>query len=263
MYMDASFQELAWIAGAVFLLGVSKGGLPIAGVALPILILVWPDQAQAARSAVSFMLPLLCAMDIVALAFYRGHIRWKRLLPLFPGMLAGVVLASIVFVSDTSALVSISDRTLKLIIGILGLVFVAYRAVRKWLLKSLGGGDAPGWARSTVFGATAGVTSTLAHAAGPVMQMYLLPQELGKMYFAGTTAAFFFVLNLVKVVPFAALGRFESGSLRLAGCLLPLIPVGVATGYGLVRALKERHYMGFIYAVLTVTSAILVWKALG
>ena len=50
---------LFWIGFSLFLIGMSKGGFPIGTIALPILILVWPVQARAAREAVGFMLPML------------------------------------------------------------------------------------------------------------------------------------------------------------------------------------------------------------
>jgi hypothetical protein len=63
-----SASATVWTCVSVLPPVMSKGGLPVAPVALPILILAWPDRNAAARQAVAFMLPLLCAMDIVALA---------------------------------------------------------------------------------------------------------------------------------------------------------------------------------------------------
>lgn len=261
--MDYEISELLWVGLAVFLLGMSKGGFPVNSIALPMLILAWPDQARSARSAVAFLLPVLCAMDVMALVFYRRQILWRRLLRLFPGTLLGVAAASFLFVSNETALLAVSDRALKFCIGALGLAFVLYRATQKWIMRRLGEADRPGWGKATIFGLGAGLTSTLAHAAAPVMQMYLLPQRLPKLQFAGTVAAYFFVLNLVKLVPFSLLGRIEAGHLALAGALLPLAPLGVASGYLLVRLTNPRHYVVFIYAVLFVTSVLLIVRAAG
>ena len=255
--------ELIWIGMSNFLLGMSKGGFPVGAIALPVLILVWPNQAGAARSAVAFMLPMLCCMDVVALAFYRRQIRWDRLWRLFPGTLAGVVAGSILFVSDDASVLAVSDRALKFLIGMIGLLFVAYQGAKRWILAHLDDAAAPGWAKSSTYGMAAGVTSTLAHAAGPVLQMYLLPQKLEKLKFAGTTCAYFFVLNLVKMVPFAMLGRIRKPNLVLGAYLLPVIPLGVVAGYMLVRAMRGEYYRWFIYGVLFVTSVMLIAKALG
>jgi uncharacterized membrane protein YfcA len=238
---------------------MSKGGFPVGAIALPILILVWPAQAHAARAAVGFMLPMLCLMDIIALCFYWKHVKWGRLIYLMPATLLGVGVASYLFVSD-SAMISVSDQALKLLIGLLGIVFVVYFAAKKWILRHIHASQ-PFWGKGTVFGFGAGVTSTLAHAAGPVMQMYLLPQQLDKKSFAGTSCAFFWILNLVKLIPFAMLGRIQPDNLKLGAVLLPVIPVGVALGWWLTHKTEQKHYTILIYAVLLITSVTLILKA--
>lgn len=253
--------DLFWIGLGLFLTGMSKGGFPVGNIALPILILVWPGQAQAARAAVGFMLPMLCLMDAVALAFYWRKVQWGRLVFLMPGTLVGVAVASVLFVSDASALVAVSDRSLKILIGALGVLFVGYFAAKKWILRHIHASE-PDWTKGSVFGFAAGITSTLAHAAGPVMQMYLLPQQLEKKKYAGTSCAFFWMLNLVKLLPFAMLGRIQPDNLKLGAVLLPVIPLGVAMGWWLTHKTEQKHYTALIYAVLLITSVTLILKAL-
>jgi hypothetical protein len=132
-----SLVELTWIAFAIMLIGMSKGGFPVGSIALPALILVWPDRVEPAKTVGAFMLPVLCAMDVVALAFYRGHILWKRIAPVLPGTLAGVALGSVLFVSKEAAMLTISDRWLKLFIGVLGIIFVLYQVARRWIMGRL------------------------------------------------------------------------------------------------------------------------------
>ena len=157
--------DLFWIGLSLFMIGMSKGGFPVGAIALPVLILVWPAQAQAARSAVGFMLPMLCLMDIVALIFYWRHVQWGRLVYLMPATILGVVVASMLFVSDESAVIAVSDRALKILIGLLGIVFVIYFAAKRWILNHIHASE-PSWGKGSMFGVGAGVTSTLAHAAG-------------------------------------------------------------------------------------------------
>jgi len=256
-----NLPELFWIGLSLLLLGMGKGGFPVGVIALPILILVWPVQAQSARAAVGFMLPMLCLMDLVALTFYWRHVQWKRLRFLMPATIFGVVLASFLFVSDEGALIAVSDQVLKLLIGVLGLLFVMYFAAKKWILRHIHASQ-PDWTKGSVFGFAAGMTSTLAHAAGPVMQMYLLPQQLEKKKFAATTCAFFWMLNLIKLIPFFLLGRIQPDNLKLGGLLLPVIPLGVALGWWLTHKTEQKHYIALIYTVLFVTSVTLIIKAL-
>jgi uncharacterized membrane protein YfcA len=177
-----------------------------------------------------------------------------------PATVIGVIVASFLFVSDESALVAVSDRMLKMLIGLLGILFVIYFAAKKWILQHIHASQ-PTWGKGSMFGFSAGMTSTLAHAAGPVMQMYLLPQQLDKKKFAGTGCAFFWMLNLIKLLPFALLGRIQTENLKLGGVLLPVIPLGVAFGWWLTHRTEQRHYTLLIYAVLLVTSITLIVKS--
>gem|GEM_PF-2696125 len=121
---DFSTPEWIGISLVIMIMGMSKGGLPIAGVALPLLVLLWPEKGQAARSAVSFMLPLLCAMDLVGVLLYRGKPDWSHIKKLLPPTVAGIIAASLFFVSDKG--ISVSDQMSKLVVGILGLSFTGW-----------------------------------------------------------------------------------------------------------------------------------------
>lgn len=255
-----SLLELFWVGLSLFLIGMGKGGFPVGSIALPVLILVWPAQTHAARQAVGFMLPMLCLMDLVALTFYWRHVQWGRLIYLIPATWLGVAAASFLFVSNEAA-VAVSDQALKILIGVLGILFVGYFATKKWILRHIHAAE-PNWTKGGVFGFAAGMTSTLAHAAGPVMQMYLLPQQLEKKKFAATGCAFFWMLNLVKLLPFSLMGRIEAQNLKLGALLLPVIPLGVACGWWLTHKTQQKHYTLLIYAVLLITSVTLIVKAL-
>lgn len=255
-----STPEWLGISLTVLIMGMSKGGLPISGVALPLLVLLWPEQGQAARSAVSFMLPLLCVMDVVGVILYRGKPDWSHIKKLWPATLAGVTVASVLFVSDAG--VSFSDRTLKLVIGVLGLGFTAWHLWGAKFQVKRNPLPVNSRRRSIFYGFSGGFTSTVAHAAGPVMQMYFLPTGLKKTEFAATTVYFFLFLNAIKLIPFALLGRFNKEQLMADLWMLPVIPVGVLLGYGIVRSMREKQYISFIYLTLSAASALLVYKAL-
>lgn len=253
-----SLKDWLSISLVILIMGMSKGGFPVSGIALPLLVLLWPEQTNAARAAVSFMLPLLCAMDVVGAWMYRKTIDWSHIKSLLPGMLLGVFIASIFFVTEDG--IAVPDRILKLAIGILGLSFSFWNLLGKpsAVLSSPSGNRT----RPTLYGFAAGLTSTIAHAAGPVMQMYFLPTKLSKQVFAGTTVYFFLLLNAVKLIPFTLFGRFNKDHLIINFWLLPLIPVGVITGFFLVRLMRQDQYLKFIHFTLAATSLILIIKAM-
>jgi uncharacterized protein len=250
-------------ACCVMLMGMAKGGLPMGPIALPLLVLWRHGEEDAARYAVAFMLPLLCCMDIVALLVYRRDVPWRRLSPLLAPAVLGIAVASVLFVAKEGALVAVSETGLKLTIGLIGLLFVLYRATQAFVVGLISVKAAhPSRMTSRLFGFMAGLTSTIAHAAGPILQMYLLPQRLSKRAFASSNAAFFFVVNAVKLLPFALLGRIDAKVVSDGVAYLPVIPVGVLLGYGIVHILPSRWYTAFIYVALFAASVSLIAKAL-
>lgn len=258
----SSFTTPEWfgITLVILIMGMSKGGLPISGVTLPLLVLLWPEQGQAARSAVSFMLPLLCIMDFVGVFLYRGNPDWSHIKKLLPPTILGILVASLFFVSDKG--ISFSDKSLKLVIGVLGLVFTSWQLWGKKLAGSYLYSHTDNKYRPAIYGFSSGLVSTIAHAAGPVMQMYFLPTGLAKTQFAATTVYYFLFLNAIKLIPFGLLGRFTREQLTADLWMVPIIPVGVFAGYTIVRLMKERHYTYFIYITLSLTSALLIYRAL-
>lgn len=253
---------LAWIALALFLMGMSKGGFPVGSIAMPILILMWPEQTGAARAAVAFLLPMLCLMDIVSAVLYRTHIQWTRIRTMIPGSMVGVALAAALFISDQHALIHVTDAALRIAIGVLGLIFVVWHLANKWIRRHLAQAHVPGKQACFGYGMVAGITSSLAHAAGPVMQMVLLPQKLPKQEFAATMIGYFLFLNLLKMVPFSLMGRIQPQNLSLGLLMLPVIPLGVFSGFALMRVTRQHHYVALIYCALAVASFFLILNGL-
>lgn len=250
--------DLGWIALSLYLIGMSKGGFPVGSIAMPLLVLMWPAEAGAARAAVGFMLPLLCLMDIASVTLYRKHVQWARIWRMIPGSIVGVALAAALFISEQHALIQVTDAALRIAIGGLGLFFVVWHAASAWIRKHLIDARVPGNAACTGYGVIAGVTSSLAHAAGPVMQMVLLPQKLGKREFVATMTGYFLLLNTMKMVPFSMMGRIQSEYLVLGLVMLPIIPLGVLSGFGLNRITRPDHFNRLVYCALAVASFFLI-----
>ena len=76
--------------------------------------------------------------------------------------------------------------------------------------------------RGWVMGGFAGASSTLAHAAGPIIVMYLLPLKLERKLFVATCALYFFILNSLKMPFYYQAGLFEKAELGFTLMFLPL-----------------------------------------
>ncbi len=230
----------------VFLIGLSK-----AGFATGLGMLSTPLMAQAlpARTAVGVILPLLCLADIFTLAVYWR--RWDLRLVAWPlvGTAIGIGLAA-AFVT------SISELALRRSIGAVGLVLTLLLVVRnRYHPHAIY--RPPPW-HGVLVGIAAGISSTIAHAAGPILALYLLAQRLEKTGFVATTGIFFTVNNLLKVPPYAATGLIDAGTLALSARYAAAVPLGIAAGWWANRHLPQRHFDAVVAALMVVTSLHLV-----
>src|SRR5262245_42290503 len=79
-----------WLLGALcaFRVGVAKTGVPGLGIfVVPLMALTVGD----ARRSAGWLLPLLCAADVFAVAYYRRHAQTTRLVSLAPWVAAGMI----------------------------------------------------------------------------------------------------------------------------------------------------------------------------
>lgn len=246
-------SSIFWLAAvpAVLIVGISKGGfgggLGVLGVPL-LSLAISPVQAAAV------LLPVLCVMDLASLWAYRRVPVGGQLRLLLPGALAGIVAGAL-------AWRWIDVAWVKLIVGVEALAFTAHHV---W--RTRGGRQAPlrpaSTARALGWGGLAGFTSYLAHAGGPPLAAYLLPQRLPRGEFIGVTVFFFAAVNYAKLVPYALLGQFGSANLATAAALLPLALAGVRLGVVLHTRLPEGPFYAVCYAGLTLTGGKLLWDAL-
>lgn len=225
---------------ATLIFGIAKSGFGggVGIVAVPLVA-----NALRVEDALGVMLPLLIVADIVAVRQHGAHRSLRHLRPSLLGALIGIGVGSLVLVwfREQDSL----TNALNVIVGGTCLFFVALHVYR------LAGGvvprlpDSP---RSAVgAGLVCGVVSTLAHAAGPVMSIYLLELRLQKSVLVGTLVTFFLVVNAAKVPTYVALGLIQGPSLLTAACVLPLVPVGAACGLWMHRRVPEKPFVAIMY----------------
>lgn len=247
-----------WVSS--FLIAMSKGGFPVGMLGMQLVVLLWPGQVDQARSGIGFILPLLCLMDVFAVWTYRRHIDWKSVAPLFPWAAAGVAAATPVFLMNNTAVKS-SDSLIAAFIGCTGILFVVYELLRKVILKRLEGRRPSSMVANAGVGFCSGVVSLVAHAAGPIMQMYLLPRKQAKEVYAASLAAFFLVLNMIKLPLYILTDSTTKEMVTPILTCLPFVPLGVLSGYWMVRILPQKVYVALIYGILFCTSLRLIGRA--
>ena len=200
--------------------------------------------------AAGILLPLLCVMDIVSIWQYRG--RWIRseLVVLIPASLIGIAAGTLLFGY-------MSVATVKLVVGIVAVVFTVHYAFNRFARRASTPADFPRGA-GVIGGALGGFTSFVAHAGGPPVNMYLLRRPLDRTQFVATTVLLFAVINYVKLVPYAWLGQLSSGNLLTSLVLLPLAPAGVLLGVWLHHRVSDRLFFGVVYVLLFIVGVKLV-----
>ncbi len=230
----------AYAAGAAgaLLIGFSKTGIPGLGILIvPLVAIAFP-----VKETVGIVLPMLLIGDLFAVVRFRRNVEWKRIGLLLPFVYVGMIPGFYILTGFDSAF-------LKPLIGILILTLAAvelFRRIRGWKKFP------DTWWFSAIFGALAGFATAIAHAAGPVMGIYLLSRGLDKDRFMGTRAWFFFIVNLSKLPVLIPKGLINADSLALNLKLLPFIITGVFIGFTILKRTPQK---AFAFAVIGLAAA--------
>lgn len=233
---------------AVLIMGISKGGFGsgVGLLATPLLALTLPMSRAAA-----IMLPILIVMDVVGLAAYRKTWSRENLPLLLAGGLAGVLLGALTFRL-------FDDRLMRIGIGVFAIGFVVHR----WMGSATAAPEPRSVPKGLFWSTLSGLSSTIVHAGGPPLNVYLLPLQLDKAVFVGTTVVFFAVINLVKLLPYAWLGLFDAASLSTSAVLAPLAPVGILAGVWMMKRIPQGVFYRVCYLMLFVVGAKLLWDGI-
>jgi uncharacterized protein len=224
---------------AVVFLGLSKGGFSGIGmVSTPMLALILPPLEAAA-----ILLPIILIQDAMSVWVYRRVWDPWNLKVMIPGCLLGVGAAWLLAAH-------VSDGVIRLVVGLIALGFVGYAAFRHYLP---GEPPKPRASHGVFWGGLAGFTTTLIQIGAPPYYAFVLPQRLPKMLYVGTTVMFFAAANIMKVVPYFALGQFSTAGLATSFALFPLAIACNAAGIYLVRVTPERMF----YRITNVIVAVL------
>lgn len=239
---------------AVVIIGISKAGFGSAfgSLAVPLMALtITVPQATA------ILLPVLCVMDALGLRAYWGQADWKMLRLILPAGLVGIVLGWLLFNQ-------IQPKYLGAMVGVTAIGFVILRSWQAHKAKSLGGVPAykaPDWV-GRLCAAGSGFTSFIAHAGGPPMSIYTIPQKLNPVTFAATMTVFFAVINLSKWVPYYTLDLLRWEFLTTSLVLIPLGALGNYLGLHLAKTINPAIFYKIINVSLIASGVKLIYDAL-
>ncbi len=240
------------IAGpAVLFAGISKGGFGSGAAFASATILALVIEPGL---ALGVMLPLLMLIDVASLKPYWKKWRWPEVRLLIFGGLPGIALGGALY---TVA----SPDLLRLLIGAVSVGFVFWQlSVARGLVR-LARDHMPDW-MGVILGATGGFTTFISHAGGPPVSIFLLSRGLNKTEYQASTVLLFWVLNIVKFVPYAFLGLFTAQTFLANLYLAPFALVGTWLGVRAHFIVPERLFFAITYVLLLVTGSKLIWDGL-
>jgi uncharacterized membrane protein YfcA len=240
MHFDSYFV-LAGLAS--LLVGLSKGGLPTIGMlAVPILSLFMSPVKAAV-----LLLPIYIISDVVSVWLYRKSFSAPNLKILVPAGVLGV------FMGWLTASVT-SDAAVKLMMGCMGVGF----CLNTWLRKTPQDKQPVDLKKGILWGTVAGFTSFISHAGGPPFQIFVLPQRLPKLQFAGTATLLFAVINAAKILPYQLLQPYAHDDLMRAAELVHFALLGTVLGAYLTKRIADVLFYRLVQAGLFVVSLKLI-----
>ena len=230
---------------AAVLVGLSKTGLP--GVSLPAILLLITTLGDA-KVANGAMLPVLLVADVFAVIWFHRHAQWNRLVWLLPAVYAGMVPGGVILTRLTAG-------QLTPVIGGVVLIMVVLELLR----QRLGWENVPKqWWFAGAMGFAAGFSTIIAHAAMPVMTIYLLSLGMDKEKFIGTAAWFFFIVNLSKVPAYIAFGMITAETLRFDLYVAPVAILGGLLGVSVLAHIPQKLFNTLALVLAGVAALVLI-----
>ena len=249
MNIDLPFFSLGFLlaASSAMLLGISKAG--IKGIAA--LIVTGLALIYGAKNSTGIMMPLLICGDILAVLYYKRHVKWHYIWKLIPWMVLGVLLGVV-----GGNAISEKTFTYGMVIIIIGSPLMMY-----YWEKKKSESVPTHWSFSGLMGVLAGFTTMVGNLAGAFTNIYFLAMRLPKNEFIGTAAWLFFIINLFKV-PFHVLvwKTININSIKISASLIPFVILGFLVGVEIVKRIKNDNYRKLILLFTALGGIAILFK---
>lgn len=233
---------------AITLIGITKSGfgsglglivVPICSLAMQAL------PGYGAKAALPLLLPLLIVGDVFAFVQNRKFANYSLIWKMIPGTIVGIALGTTLIWIFNNQKPVLAAHLINLEIGVESIVLVSLHWWRQW--RGLQSKLMPEPSRTLLTTAFAGTSSTLAHAAGPVISMYLLPLRLPRQTQVATSSMYFFFTNCAKLPTFFMTGLFAQVQPAFALRFAPLVIAGAMIGWWINRKLSDHLFSRVVY----------------
>ncbi len=196
-------------------------------------------------TAAALLLPVLCFIDVISFKEWWRYANWQDLKLLLPSAAVGIALGALLF--DL-----LNVAVLLILLGSFALSFSAWQFTGGARVR-----NPKPWV-GRLCGVAAGVSSTIAHAGGPPLSLYLLSKKLPSKVYLGTATVFFTVTNALKLIPYTLLDLLPSGSLLTSLALMPLAWFGIKLGIYLHHSISQEAFYRVAYSLLAIVGVVLI-----
>ncbi len=246
------FTLLQWslAVAAALMIGVTKSGFN--GLGMLVLVVMACAMQGYERESTGVVLPMLVMGDFLAFKAFRRHIQWdmlgRMLLPAAVGIGLGFLWMN-----------HISNAVFRPLIGGIVLALVGLHLLRNAYPDQFEGVLHRSWF-AWAMGITAGVTTMMANAAGPIVTLFFLAMGLPKLEFVATGGLFFLVVNLFKL-PFSwKMGLISPHTLWFNLALAPLLVLGFLGGKMLLHRMRQELFEKVLLGLTVVSAVYLIFK---
>lgn len=235
-----------------FMLGVSKSGFAgtFGGLGVPLLALWMPPAAAA-----SLLLPILYLVDVAGVVRFRRDVSMAQLKILLPGAIVGIITGAALFSF-------FKPEWVKAVIGVQAILLATHNVIKNRLPAKLDE-TKPGASRMVsawFWSGISGFSSMLSHSGGPPLLAYLTRESLPKSAFIATITYYFFVVNLVKAIPYFYLGLFRLSNSIAYTVMIPAALAGISVGYKWQQSFSQATFNRLVTFSLFVTGGVLLWQ---
>lgn len=247
--MPLASGEFLLALSAAFCIGMSKAGF--SGISL-ISVFIMADLYGAIPST-GIVLPLLIFADLAVYPAFMKHGSWQPVWKLLPATILGLGIGWWLLG------VIPSESVARKAIGGCILAMVALQVLKAWK-PAFSDRLAASRSFGTAAGVAGGITTMLANAAGPVIQLYLLSRRLPKMELLGIGARFFLLVNILKLPLSGSLDLITAETLRDNLKIAPGVLAGILAGKWLILRVPQRVFEWMIIGFSLLAAARLLFS---
>ncbi|MGD1822298.1 MAG: sulfite exporter TauE/SafE family protein [Pleomorphochaeta sp.] len=223
---------------AAFFLGLDKGGFRnLSVICMYLMLNIIPS-----KQVIGILAPIYLLGDIIPIYIYRNQINYKAVFNFVPLAIIGIIITSFFasFIDDRLFTIFISFFLLLMVI------MITIGEITK--IKDKSGRiedkiNKPLNKPFTLFLSLLSGITTVSNAAGAITCIYFFRQTKEKKEFVGSTALFFFSLNITKVIIFIFFWKnitFETLKITLA--MLPGLFLGILASIYLIKIIPQKIY---------------------